>query len=179
MSSNTSESQNPNSKVKIYKLCINMCIGGNSTQLDNAFKVLKELTGQTPKYSKSRLTVRSFGIRRNEKIAVNCTVRGEKAEEILTKALKIKEFELAQTRFSDNSIFGFGISEHIDLGIGYDPAIGIFGMDFTVMLSKNGYRVTKRKRCRGKISRHQLVSKDEMIEWFKGEYKEYGAEVTV
>ena len=38
----------------------------------------------------ARYTVRSFGIRRNEKIAVHCTVRGEKAEEILEKGLKVK-----------------------------------------------------------------------------------------
>lgn len=25
---------------------------------------------------------------------------------------------------------GFGIDEHIDLGIKYDPSIGIYGMDF-------------------------------------------------
>ena len=38
----------------------------------------------------ARYTVRSFGIRRNEKIAVHCTVRGAKAEEILEKGLKVK-----------------------------------------------------------------------------------------
>ena len=37
----------------------------------------------------ARYTVRSFGIRRNEKIAVHCTVRGPKAEEILDKGLKV------------------------------------------------------------------------------------------
>jgi len=51
--------------------------------------VLEQLTGQQPVYSKARYTVRSFGIRRNEKIAVHCTVRGAKAEEILEKGLKV------------------------------------------------------------------------------------------
>lgn len=37
--------------------------------------------------------MRSFGIRRNEKIAVHCTVRGEKAEEILEKGLKVLKNE--------------------------------------------------------------------------------------
>ena len=40
--------------------------------------MLESLTGQTPVFSKARYTVRSFGIRRNEKIAVHCTVRGPK-----------------------------------------------------------------------------------------------------
>ena len=38
----------------------------------------------------ARYTVRSFGIRRNEKIAVHCTVRGAKAEEILERGLKVR-----------------------------------------------------------------------------------------
>lgn len=40
----------------------------------------------------ARYTVRSFGIRRNEKIAVHCTVRGAKAEEILERGLKVSGF---------------------------------------------------------------------------------------
>ena len=48
----------------------------------------------------ARYTVRSFGIRRNEKIAVHCTVRGPKAEEILEKGLKVREYELSKGNFS-------------------------------------------------------------------------------
>lgn len=79
---------------------------------------------------KARYTVRTFGIRRNEKIAVHVTVRGPKAEEILERGLKVKEYELRKRNFSETGNFGFGISEHIDLGIKYDPSIGIYGMDF-------------------------------------------------
>lgn len=53
------------------------------------FQVLEQLTGQQPVFSKARYTVRSFSIRRNEKIAVHCTVRGAKAEEILERGLKV------------------------------------------------------------------------------------------
>lgn len=52
---------------------------------------MEQLTGQQPVFSKARYTVRSFGIRRNEKIAVHCTVRGAKAEEILERGLKVNE----------------------------------------------------------------------------------------
>jgi large subunit ribosomal protein L11e len=51
--------------------------------------VLEQLTGQQPVLSKARYTVRAFGIRRNEKIAVHCTVRGTKAEDIIDKGLKV------------------------------------------------------------------------------------------
>merc|ERR1712232_241649 len=88
--------------------------------------------GQQPVYSKARYTLRSFGIRRNEKISVHVTVRGEKALEILERGLKVKEYELLSQNFSETGNFGFGINEHIDLGIKYDPTTGIYGMDFRV-----------------------------------------------
>ena len=115
----------------------------------------------------ARFTVRSFGIRRNEKIAVHCTVRGPKAEEILEKGLKVKEYELRKENFSDQGNFGFGIQEHIDLGIKYDPTIGIYGMDFYVVMGRRGFRVPYRKRRPGHIGFKHRVTKDESMKWFQ------------
>jgi large subunit ribosomal protein L11e len=74
-----------------------------------------------------------------------------KAMEILERGLKVKEYELQRNNFSATGNFGFGITEHIDLGIKYDPATGIYGMDFFVCLERAGYRVARRKAKQTKV----------------------------
>ena len=48
----------------------------------------------------ARYTVRTFSIRRNEKIAAHVTIRGERAAKILELGLKVKEYELKSKNFS-------------------------------------------------------------------------------
>ena len=129
--------------------------------------MLEQLTGQTPVTSKARYTVRTFGIRRNEKIAVHVTIRGPKAEEILERGLKVKEYELRKRNFSETGNFGFGIQEHIDLGARYDPGIGIFGMDFYVVLGRPGGRVARRRAKQARVGYQHRVKKEDTIAWFK------------
>jgi len=53
--------------------------------------------------------------------------------------LKVREYELRKENFSGTGNFGFGIQEHIDLGIKYDPSIGIYGLDLYVVLGRPGW----------------------------------------
>ena len=161
-----SKADNSMREIKIEKMILNLCTGESGDKLTKAAKVLEDLTQQKPVESKARYTIRSFSIKRNEKIAVHVTVRGAMAEKLLHTALKVKEHELKKENFSDEGNFGFGIEEHIDLGIKYDTSTGIFGMDFYVILGRAGRRVSKRKHARGRIGKFQRVTKEDAKQWF-------------
>jgi hypothetical protein len=79
----------------------------------------------------------------------------------------VKEYELRRKNFSETGNFGFGIQEHIDLGARYDPGIGIFGMDFYVVMGRPGARVARRKERRARIGYQHRVRRDDTMAWFK------------
>merc|ERR1712048_525303 len=172
MSGQVSEkkAKNPMREIRVAKMIINCCVGESGDRLTKAAKVLEQLTGQQPVFSKARYTVRTFSIRRNEKIACHVTIRGDKALQLLESGLKVKEYELHRDNFSATGCFGFGIDEHIDLGIKYDPSTGIYGMDFYIVLERPGKRVARRKRMNNKVGTCHQVTKEDAMKWFQQKY---------
>lgn len=77
------------------------------------------------------------------------------------------EYELKKSCFSQEGNFGFGITEHIDLGLKYDPSIGIYGMDFYVVLTRAGRRVAYRRNQKSTIGAQHRLKKEDAQKWFQ------------
>ena len=58
----------------------------------------------------------------------------------------MKEYELLRRNFSETGNFGFGISEHIDLGIKYDPSTGIYGKKWNGEERMDGMRERRKEK---------------------------------
>ncbi|MCD6085337.1 MAG: 50S ribosomal protein L5 [Desulfurococcales archaeon] len=160
-------SSNSMLKPKIAKVTVNIGVGESGERLQKAAKVLKELTGQEPSTRYARRTIKEFGIRKGEPIAVVVTLRGRRARDFLEKALEAVGRRIKVSSFDDYGNVSFGIKEHIMLpGIKYDPNVGVFGMDVAVTLERPGFRVMRRHRRRSRIPRRHRVSKLEAITFF-------------
>merc|ERR1711912_73749 len=154
-------------KVICDKLIINIAVGESGDRLTKAVRVLQQLSDQTPVENTARYTVRTFGIRRNEKIATHVTMRGDKARDMIERGLKITDYEISAKHFSSSGNFGFGVNEHIDLGLKYDPQTGIYGMDFFIVLKRPGFNVPKKKAKRGRMGISHRVTKEDAMEWVR------------
>jgi large subunit ribosomal protein L5 len=90
---------------------------------------------------------------------------------LIEKLLAARERKLAASSFDPRGSVSFGIKEHIEIpGVKYDPAIGILGMNVSVLLERPGYRVARRARRTARIGKAHLVSKEESMQYFKEKF---------
>ena len=52
----------------------------------------------------------------------------------------------------------------------YDPSIGIYGMDFYVVLGRAGMNIATRRRKTGRVGFSHRLVKDEAMKWFQTKY---------
>lgn len=162
---------NPMRDPKVEKIVVHMGVGESGQRLLDAERILEEITGQTVIRSYAKRTLPSFGIKKNEPIGCKVTLRGNAAEEFLKTALGIVENSLDTSQFDSNGNVSFGIEEHTDFpGMKYDPNIGIFGMDISVIVNRPGYRISKRRVAKCKVPTSHRITKEDTISFFQDKY---------
>jgi large subunit ribosomal protein L5 len=161
-------------KISVEKIVVNIGVGKSGDPLEKAKHALQELTGKKPNVRGARKSVRDFGIHKGEPIGTMVTLRRELAIKFLKSVLEAKGNTLKAVSFDEHGNISIGIHEHIDIpGTRYNPEIGIFGMDVSVVLTRPGYRIAK-KRENSSIGKKHRITKEEAVEFFQ---EQYGAEL--
>lgn len=156
--------KNPNLRPRLEKVVVNIAVGTSGEILQKAASVLEAMTNRKPAFIGAKKSVKEFGIRQGENIAVKVTLRGNEAVEFLKRAMVEKDYKLLKKSFDNFGNFSFGVKEHINFpGMKYDPSTGIFGFDVSVRIVRPGYRVRTRKVRKSKLPRQQYISKEEAI----------------
>ena len=158
--------------VHVEKVVVNIGVGEAGERLVKAEKVLEMVTGQKPIETISKTVNRDLGIREGMPLGCKVTLRGEKAVDFVKKALVIREMRVPAYSFDKEGNMSFGISDYTDFeGMKYDPEIGIFGMDVSVVLRRPGNRITQRALLRRRVPKSHRVQRDEAIQYMKDNFE--------
>jgi large subunit ribosomal protein L5 len=159
---------NPMDQIVISKATVNIGVGESGEKLSRAMTLLEEITEQKPVKTYSKVTNPEFGIRKRQPIACKVTLRGERANKVISMVLDGIYNKIKPTQFDDQGNLSFGIKEHIDIpGMKYNPDIGIFGMDVSVTFEKPGYRISKRKIQNKRIPKKHRITKEETMKFME------------
>jgi large subunit ribosomal protein L5 len=153
-------------RVHIEKVVVNIGVGEAGEKLEKAEKVLKLVTRKRPARTLSRTTNRDLGIRKAMPIGCKVTLRGKIADEFLRDAFWIKQGKIAGYSFDSEGNFSFGIPDYTDFPEQkYDPDIGIFGMDISVVLTRPGKRIHHRRRMTRSLPPRQRLNRGDAQEF--------------
>ncbi|MDR1404315.1 MAG: 50S ribosomal protein L5 [Candidatus Methanoplasma sp.] len=162
---------NATRQIHVDKVTVNIGVGEAGERLVKAQKVLEMVTGQKSVQTISKNVNRDLGIRVGMPLGCKVTLRGDTAEEFLQKSLPIRERKIYEYSFDREGNMSFGISDYTDFeGMKYDPEIGIFGMDISVVLRRTGNRITQRALLRRRIPKSHRVGRGEAIQYMKENY---------
>ncbi|MBI5804214.1 50S ribosomal protein L5 [Candidatus Pacearchaeota archaeon] len=159
--------ENPMRKIKLEKVVLSC--SGKAEDLEKSKKLLEMLSGRKAHLIKAGPNQRipSFGVRPGLEIGTRVTLRGKGAIELLRRLLGTLDNTLRKRQISENN-FSFGIKEYIEIpGTEYKREIGIRGLNVTVVFSRAGARVKRKKLKSGKIPDRQHVQKEEIINFMK------------
>ena len=158
--------------LHVEKVVVNIGVGEAGERLAKAEKVLEMVTKQKPVETLSKTVNRDLGIREGMPLGCKVTLRGEAAVDFVKQALSIREMRVPEYSFDQEGNMSFGISDYTDFeGMKYDPEIGIFGMDISVVLRRPGNRITQRALLKRRIPKSHRVGRDEAIQYMTDNFQ--------
>ena len=158
--------------LHVEKVVVNIGVGEAGERLAKAEKVLEMVTKQKPVETLSKTVNRDLGIREGMPIGCKVTLRGDAAVDFVKQALSIREMRVPEYSFDKEGNMSFGISDYTDFeGMKYDPEIGIFGMDISVVLRRPGNRITQRALLKRRVPKSHRVDREEAIQYMKDNFQ--------
>ena len=158
--------------LHVEKVVVNIGVGEAGERLAKAEKVLEMVTKQKPVETLSKTVNRDLGIREGMPLGCKVTLRGDAAIDFVKQALSIREMRVPEYSFDQEGNMSFGISDYTDFeGMKYDPEIGIFGMDISVVLRRPGNRITQRALLKRRIPKSHRVDRAEAIQYMKDNFQ--------
>ncbi len=160
---------NPMTNIRIEKVV--MSSGATGDDLKKAKKLLELISGMKAQIIASNKRIPAFNVSPGLEVGTRVTLRGQKAIELLKRLLAAIDNKLKKKQVSDNH-FSFGIEEYIEIpGMEYQRDIGIRGFNVTVVITKPGIRVKRRKIKSSRIPKRQLTKKDKIIKFMEEKFK--------
>lgn len=154
--------------IKIEKVVLG--IGGTADYLKKGVKLLEIITNRKPAITRATKRIPALNVRPGLEVGCFVTIRKEK-EELLRKLLSSVDNEFKKKQVSENN-FSFGIKEYIEIpGMEYQRDIGIMGLDVTVVFKRAGRRVKLKKIKKGKVSKRQTITKEEIIKFMEDNFQ--------
>lgn len=133
--------KNVNAVPKLTKVVVNVGIGkmlAGGKDYSEVEENIKKITGQKPVVAKSRKAISNFKLRENQPVGINCTLRGQRMYDFVSKFVNIvlprsRDFRGISSRsFDGNGNYSLAVKEHtVFPEINADDIVKIHGLQIT------------------------------------------------
>lgn len=155
-------------EIQLDRVVLN--IGGVGEKLDKGVILLEAVSGKKAIKVKAVKRIPTWNVRPGLEVGTKITLRGKDALNMIKKLLPAIDNTLKEKQIQKNC-FSFGIHEYIEIpGIEYIREVGIMGFEVTVVFSRAGKAVERKKVKRGK-SRRLSVSREEIEDYLVSNFK--------
>ena len=153
--------------IKLDRVVLN--IGGTGEKLDKGVILLEKVSEKKPIRVKATKRIPTWSVRPGLEVGTKVTLRGNDAVNMIKKLLPSIDNTLKEKQIQNN-FFSFGIPEYIEIpGMEYIREVGIMGFEVSVVFSRAGKSVEKKKVKRGK-SKRLIVTREEIENYLKNNF---------